>query len=339
MGGGLTLLKAIINTLPGDIEVVFCLDKRVQQILNMPQNVHIKYVEPTIRQRLAAERWLSKNVAFHDVVLCFGNLPPLFKLRGHVSVFVQNRYLIDGVKLDGFSLKTKLRLRIERLLLTYRTSNVDEFIVQTPSMKLLLKSRIKTEAQVSILPFVANDKGYLRRVEYEIKDKQKDVQFDFLYVASGEPHKNHRQLIEAWCLLANEGLYPSLKLTLDETISTQLCDWIEKKVKQYQLNVENLGYLSNDQIQLLYRQSSALVYPSTLESFGLPLIEARQAGLPVLASELDYVRDILDPEQVFDPQSALSIARAVKRFIGTEDSPLPLIDAANFIKNILIRAQ
>ena len=90
MGGGLTLLKAIINALPVDIEVVLCLDKRVQKILNMPQNVQIKYVEPTLIQRLAAEKWLSRNVAFHDVVLCFGNLPPLFKLRGHVSVFVQN---------------------------------------------------------------------------------------------------------------------------------------------------------------------------------------------------------------------------------------------------------
>jgi glycosyltransferase involved in cell wall biosynthesis len=89
----------------------------------------------------------------------------------------------------------------------------------------------------------------------------------------------------------------------------------------------------------MYNQVGALIYPSTFESFGLPLIEARQAGLPVLASELDYVRDILDPEQVFDPESAISIARAVKRFIAIDEPPLSLQDAAGFIKHILERGK
>ena len=64
------------------------------------------------------------------------------------------------------------------------------------------------------------------------------------------------------------------------------------------------------------------------------MIEARQAGLPVLASELDYVRDVLDPEQTFNPESPLSIARAVKRFLGLNESSLPLLDATLFLKNI-----
>jgi glycosyltransferase involved in cell wall biosynthesis len=93
--------------------------------------------------------------------------------------------------------------------------------------------------------------------------------------------------------------------------------------------------LPHDQIKLLYGQVQALIFPSTFESFGLPLIEARQAGLPVLAPELDYVRDVLDPEQAFNPESPLSIARAVKRFLGFNDEPLALMDAADFMKSIL----
>jgi hypothetical protein len=46
------------------------------------------------------------------------------------------------------------------------------------------------------------------------------------------------------------------------------------------------------------------------------------------------VRDVLDPEQTFDPESPLSIARAVKRFLGLNESPLPLLDATHFLKNI-----
>jgi glycosyltransferase involved in cell wall biosynthesis len=105
--------------------------------------------------------------------------------------------------------------------------------------------------------------------------------------------------------------------------------------QQYGLKVKNAGWLSQLEVFSLYKIAGASIYPSTLESFGLPLIEARQAGLPVLAPELDYVRDVLDPEQTFDPESVVSIARAVKRFLGLQEEPLPLQDAAVFIEYLL----
>lgn len=332
-GGGRSLLAAIINALPGSIHSILSLDSRMPLTKIMAPEVHIKRIRPSIVQRLVAERWLAQQVVLGDLVLCFGNLPPLFKLRGHVVVFVQNRYLIDDVNLQGFAFKTKLRLQVERLWLTCRMSNVDEFIVQTPSMKRLLDVRTRGKIPVKVLPFVENSAGYVRKVKP--LEMTKEILFDFLYVASGEPHKNHRQLVEAWCLLAKEGLFPSLKLTFDPKHFSMLSTWITEKIQQYQLNIENSGNLPFEQAKLLYSQTRALIYPSTFESFGLPLIEARQAGLSVLASELDYVRDVLDPEQSFDPESAVSIARAVKRFLDAEESPLPLQDATEFMKHFI----
>jgi glycosyltransferase involved in cell wall biosynthesis len=98
-----------------------------------------------------------------------------------------------------------------------------------------------------------------------------------------------------------------------------------------------MGSLSHGDVLKLYKDMGALIYPSTFESFGLPLIEARQAGLPVLASELDYVRDVIDPEQSFDPYSATSIARAVKRFMAVDELLLPLLDAKGFLDKIISR--
>ena len=85
----------------------------------------------------------------------------------------------------------------------------------------------------------------------------------------------------------------------------------------------------------LYGKASALIYPSTLESYGLPLLEARAAGLPILTGELDYVRDIVDPEQTFDPRSALSIARAVKRFMGAPQKRPPGETAERFLERLM----
>lgn len=335
-GGGRSLLMAILHMLPAGIQSILFLDDRMALSEAMPQEAKVKRVVPSIWGRFVAERELARQVAAGDVVLCFGNLPPIFKLSGHVVVFVQNRYLVDHVPLSGFPFKARLRVTVERLWLSFMVKNVDEFIVQTPSMKNLLEVRTGG-IPVSISPFVKDHDGFVRKERSPEVYKEKD--FDFLYVASGETHKNHRQLIEAWCLLANQGLFPSLTLTLNRAHFAGLCSWIEQKVEQFRLNVKNAGNVPHDQIKRLYARAGALIYPSTFESFGLPLIEAKQAGLPILASELDYVRDVVDPEQTFNPESAISIAKAVKRFLRVEEQQLSLQDAKSFMTRILEHVQ
>lgn len=336
-GGGRSLLGALLKALHGKAEFVWCLDNRMTIPMDMPHNVRVKRVKPSIARRLDAERWLAQNVAPDDMVLCFGNLPPLFKLHGHTAVFVQNRYLIDDGKLNELPLRVRWRLAVERLWLTRKMSNADEFIVQTPSMKRLLEKKTRGAVPVRVLPFSAEPSGYARSLP-QVK-AQNENNYDFVYVASGEPHKNHRRLVEAWGLLAEEGLFPSLCLTLDEARFAGLCRAIEVMRQQYGLKLKNASELSHQDILALYGKAGAAIYPSTLESFGLPLIEARQAGLPVLAPELDYVRDVLDPEQTFDPESSTSIARAVKRFMGVADHPLPLLDATRFMASVLAKAE
>ncbi len=336
-GGGQSLLIALLAAIPDNVKTLAHLDSRMALPNDLPENLIAKIIKPSIQQRFQAERWLAQNAQPQDTILCFGNLPPLFKLRGHTVIFLQNRYLIDDVKLNDFTLKTRLRLVMERLWLSGRMANASEFIVQTPSMKKLLDARTKGKVPIRVLPFMANHEEYRRKIH---SSKTQIAQnYDFLYVASGEPHKNHRQLIEAWCLLAQEGLFPSLKLTVNKALFAELCEWMRQKIEQHRMNVENVGSVLQKEIKQLYVQASALIYPSTFESFGLPLIEARQAGLPVLASELDYVRDVLDPEQTFDPESAVSIARAVKRFLQIEEQLLPLQNAAGFIKDILEKTE
>lgn len=336
-GGGRSLLEALMKTLHDKTEIVLSLDDRMPIPRETGHNVRIKRVKASVVRRLAAERWLARNVALEDIVLCFGNLPPLFKLRGHTVVFVQNRYLVDDVKLHEFPLKVRLRLAAERLWLSKRIANVGEFVVQTPTMKRLLEIKTQGRVPVRVFPFVAEPNGYMRRGEQPKGKKENNG--DFVYVASGEPHKNHRRLIEAWCLLAEEGLFPLLCLTLDEACFPGLCRDIEVLRQRYGLKVKNVGRVPHEDALALYEKAGALIYPSTFESFGLPLIEARQASLPVVASELDYVRDVLDPEETFEPESAISIARAVKRFMGKEEQPLPLLDAKRFMASIFEKAQ
>jgi glycosyltransferase involved in cell wall biosynthesis len=333
VGGGKSLLLALLAAMPNNIKVVTLLDARLELPFDIPKNLRTFRVVPTVGARYAAEKKLVKLTQPDDLVLCFGNLPPLFKLAGHVAVFLQNRYLIDGVSLKRFSWKTRLRLHCERLWLICTTHNVNEFIVQTPSMyRILTESGIVRGLRTHILPFSNIRQGYHRSCNTRTPKSPMPI---FIYVASGEPHKNHRNLIEAWCLLAKEGFFPGLKLTLAQEANQDLCNWLQRKKDVFQIDVENLGMLSYSQVKEQYASAQALIFPSNFESFGLPLIEARQAGLAVLASELDYVRDVIDPEESFDPTSPISIALAVKRFLGIASDPLPLLDAHAFLDSIL----
>jgi glycosyltransferase involved in cell wall biosynthesis len=331
------LLDALLLSLPNDLGVVALLDRRMETPDKLPHNLEVRRVRPSIWQRLKAEWWLVGNVKQNDIVLCFGNLPPLFQLNGRALVFVQNRYLIDRIGLTSFPFKTRLRLEVERLWFFWKTGNAHAFIVQTPSMQTILESSdVVGIKPVYVLPFVSKSDGYQRVLE---PLGHKAVAHDFIYVASGEPHKNHRRLVEAWCSLAHDGLFPSLWLTLDANMHSDLCIWIDMQKIRLGLRIENLGVQPHEEIKRLYTQVKALVYPSTFESFGMPLIEARQAGLAVVASELDFVRDVLDPEEVFDPQSPISIARAVKRFMGSDEKTLHLLNAAEFLKTILEKCE
>jgi len=59
--------------------------------------------------------------------------------------------------------------------------------------------------------------------------------------------------------------------------------------------------------------------------------------LKVVASELDYVRDLLDPIESFDPHSPVSIARAVNRFVGYGEKKTPVLNAEEFLQKVIGR--
>jgi len=332
-GGGRVLLEALLMALPCSMNIYVLLDRRMPLLKDLSEAISVKRFAPTITGRFQSELWLADNVGPDDFVLCFGNLPPLFKLHGHTVVFLHNRYLVDLVSLNSFPLKSKIRLTIERMWLAIRMQNADAIVVQTPTMKTKLENISQGKVPTRVIPFMLQSGTYKRKIERGLERNGYCDQF--IYVASGEPHKNHHCLIDAWCLLAEQGIFPSLKLTLDDTIFAELCSLIREKSDQNGLKIENLGHLNHDKILESYKHVNALVFPSTLESFGIPLIEARRAGLNILASELDFVRDVVDPEETFDPSSPTSIARAIKRYMGVDETYLQLLDAEEFFQEIM----
>ncbi len=334
-GGGKALLLPLLTAARNQVAVKALLDERLtlpDGLVNGITNIRVKR---SIFGRLAGEWKLRALAGRGDTVLCFGNLPPLFNLKAKVIVFLQNRYLADKVSLRHLPLVARIRILAERFWLSQRVKHAHKVLVQTPSMQRQAEAFLGCSAEV--IPFFEG------AVDYSERPPQKSISettdYDFVYVASGEPHKNHVRLIEAWKVLAAEGLFPSLCLTVPEQQYPEVADNIRRARTEDGLKIENVSVLSTAEIHALYQKSRAVVYPSTLESFGMPLIEAREVGLPIIAGELDYVRDVVDPSETFDPLSPVSIARAVKRHLGVTECPLPVITAEHFVKEVLINKQ
>lgn len=326
VGGGKVLLCEVLSSLDSERKCVLILDKRLNIIIPNQSSIKTKYITPSFIGRLWAEVWLLLHVGAEDSVLCFGNLPPLFRLRGDAVVYLQNRYLVDlASPLDALPFKLQIRIWMERTWLWWCRFNARRYIVQTPSMLRLTMARLKRP--VMCVPFVPENMQCPG--DKVVKSKKK---YDFIYIASGEAHKNHKALIRAWGILADEGLFPSLALTLSPAMAPELCALASKELALRGARIQIIGVVPYQRVISIYRESGALIYPSGFESFGLPLVEARQAGLAVLAPELDYVRDVIEPDETFDPRSPISIARAVRRHLEGKKPDLELFTARQLLQ-------
>lgn len=312
-GGGAVLLNALLCALPEDAQGFISCDARFVLPLELPARLQAISVKPSLSSRLKNEWHLREMAKKVDVVLCFGNLPPLFRLKAHVVLFVQNRNLV-GAKPRDHQLKTRLRHLFERSWLRRLAHQADSVVVQTPSMQRLVASIFPEEnvSQCAFVPQVVLTPPAITHV---------DKAFDYLYVASLDPHKNHRRLIEAWVLMAQENAYPSLALTLSEASNCSLTNWIKQQIHQHALKVTLLDPVPYEQMPSLLQRARAVVYPSLVESFGLPLIEAANAGLPVLAPSLDYVSDVIVPSASLGGASAKEIFEAISQFDLSNSTP------------------
>lgn len=310
-GGGLSLLNAVLNIKPFPFAWLQ-LDSRMSSHLKIPSGVTTCFIKKSIFARVYAEWRLKKISHKEDRVICLHGLPPLFSLPGKTIVVLQNCLLFQPQIIRTFPWKKRLRLSIERYWLLYFQKHATRFIVQTNSMAQLARTQLNSPTSITIFPF-ANT--FLQEAAPQIKR----LKNDFIYVASGEVHKNHLCLLDSWVLLAQEQIRPSLLLTVDPYFYPELSQKISLYREKFGLKIINLGRVTPEEIHRLYQNAKAMIYPSLGESLGLPLIEALSHKLPILAAEKDYIRDVVSPIETFEPTSSLSIARAIKRFLNIND--------------------
>ncbi len=141
----------------------------------------------------------------------------------------------------------------------------------------------------------------------------------FFFIGSMHPRKNIVRLIEAFDLF-KKGKASKMKLVLgghilwdDDSIKTTM-DRIASKD-----DVVFTGRLSDEELKNLLGAALALTFVPTFEGFGLPIVEAFQAEVPVICSNTTSMPEVAgDAAILVDPFSVKEIAEAMKKMVTNE---------------------
>lgn len=137
-----------------------------------------------------------------------------------------------------------------------------------------------------------------------------------LAVGTIEPRKNLNLLLEVFSTDSNP---------FDKLVIVGKKGWGEDLRKEYNLsNVIFTGYVSEEELDYIYKNAKVFLQPSVYEGFGLPNLEAQMYGIPVLASDISVFNEILGESAVyfnpFDSRSLLNQLDRIKNSVTLYES-------------------
>jgi glycosyltransferase involved in cell wall biosynthesis len=136
------------------------------------------------------------------------------------------------------------------------------------------------------------------------------VEAQVLCVSTLHPHKNIDRLIHAYTRCKR-----NYKLVL-AGMRGFLADEVEKLITN---DIRITGWIPRDELMDLYARATAFIYPSTFEGFGMPVLEALAAGIPVACSDIPPLREVAgDVALFFDPLDENAIAGALDRITSDQ---------------------
>jgi glycosyltransferase involved in cell wall biosynthesis len=141
-----------------------------------------------------------------------------------------------------------------------------------------------------------------------------------LSVGVGRPHKNLEALVDAFALL-DKSLAPALVMAGESDPRFQ--DRVAARVAAHGLadRVVRPGPIREADLPAVYSLAEVLVFPSLVEGFGLPALEAMACGTPVLASTAASIPEVVgDAALTFDPRDSAKLAALLEQVL--QDSAL-----------------
>lgn len=306
-GGAMTILKQFyefIKENDTENEWIFMLGEKC---LEETENIKIEYF-PDIKasriKKLLFDCFIGKKTVKKynpDVVVSLQNIIT-FGLKVPQIVYIHQSIPFQTVKRFSFLKGNERSIAIVQYIIGFliklSAKKADKVFVQTEWMREAVAKTTGIPKEKILTSFP--DVQLFDAEEKEIFDSKR-----FFYPTGKAIYKNINSIVSACNLLNDEGMDDfEVRLTLPEGA-------VNHK------NIKCIDYVSREQLELEYH-SSTLIFPSYIESLGLPLLEARSCKCVVLASDMPFSHECLKDYSnayFFNPFKPEELAELMKQVI------------------------
>jgi glycosyltransferase involved in cell wall biosynthesis len=155
----------------------------------------------------------------------------------------------------------------------------------------------------------------------------------FIFVGSLHPRKNLHNLFKAYDIFRAENNSEARLLVVGQK------KWWTEKLREaydnmkFKEEVVLTGRVSDDDLNALISGAEAMTYVSNFEGFGLPIVEAFHAGVPLITSNITSMPEIAADAALFaDPSSPKSISEQLDKIFKNEELKTSLVKKGNIRK-------
>jgi glycosyltransferase involved in cell wall biosynthesis len=206
-----------------------------------------------------------------------------------------------------------------KLLYKINIKKNNHVVVQQIWLKEAFVKIFELKANAVLVAYPENQIDLNDKLDKEsIAVREENDIFTFFYPALARPFKNFEVIGEAVKILNKQGLTSFKVVVTIAGTENKYAKYIYKKYSTIK-QLHFVGMLSFEKVQENYAAADALLFPSTLETWGLPITEFKKYQKPILLSKLPYAYETLgeyDKGSFFDPLNATELAERMKELIS-----------------------
>lgn len=303
-------------------------NERFNELKKLPKNFELKFLSFPFgwtQIRLAWEMVSAKI----DILFIPAHILPLIHPKKSVVA-------LHGLEFEYFPKLYPFWYRLYlRLSTRYSLKNSAKIIAVSGNTKLdLMELYGGDKKKIKIIYHGIEKKQKIITKDQELKIENNKSKKDFLYIGRIELKKNILGIIRAYNLLRIKNLSISSRLILvgDKGFGFEK---IERMINssQFKNDIILKGYVSESEKKYLLKNSAVLIFLSFYEGFGLPILEAQVAEIPIIVSNTSCLPEIAGAGAIFvDPNNPGQIAEAMEKILQSQELRKRLIELG--LKNI-----
>jgi glycosyltransferase involved in cell wall biosynthesis len=243
------------------------------------------------------KQWAIKNNIKPNLILSFQNTGVRFSALPQI-IYLQQSIPFTQYQWNLFKKDQRNLWRYKNIysffigLYLFKYTHV---VVQTKWMKQAFLKKFSAHNPKNVHVFSPEiDIVDVDKIKFEGFDAIEPAIFNFFYPATSFIYKNHIEVIKSFVAIKKENKLNDIRcyFTISfEELSKEAQELII--INDLSPNFVFLGALSLQQVYYYYTNLDALIFPSYIETIGLPLIESAGCGLPILVADEPYSREVL----------------------------------------------